>query len=96
MRTKDFLFFAIVVGGVAGYAWSALGPATAQERPSAPRPAFEAPQEPEQVEQSAYYPNCDAVRSSGNAPIFAGQPGYRDALDADGDGIACEPYVGMD
>jgi hypothetical protein len=93
MRIKDLLFSAIVVGGVAGYAWSALGPATAQERPSAPRPAVESPQEPED-EQSAYYPNCDAARAAGKAPIFAGQPGYRSELDADGDGRACEPYRG--
>jgi hypothetical protein len=47
------------------------------------------------VEHSAvYYPNCDTARAAGAAPITAGQPGYRAALDADGDGIACEPYRG--
>ena len=91
MRTKGLLFSAIVVGSVAGYAWSALGPATAQDSQGMPRSALQAP---ERVEQSAYYPNCDAVRSAGKAPIFAGQLGYRDALDRDGDGIACEPYRG--
>lgn len=41
-----------------------------------------------------YYPNCSAARAAGAAPIRRGQPGYRPALDRDGDGIACEPYRG--
>lgn len=40
----------------------------------------------------AYYPNCDAARAAGVAPIYAGEPGFREPLDGDGDGIACEPY----
>lgn len=43
----------------------------------------------------AYYPNCDAARAAGVAPLVAGEPGYRERLDADGDGVACEPYLGM-
>jgi len=39
-----------------------------------------------------YYPNCSFARAAGAAPIRQGQPGYRLALDADRDGIACEPY----
>jgi Excalibur calcium-binding domain len=39
---------------------------------------------------SIYYPNCRAACQAGAAPIYRGQPGYRDALDRDGDGIACE------
>lgn len=38
----------------------------------------------------AYYKNCAAARRAGAAPLYRGQPGYRSALDADGDGIACE------
>jgi hypothetical protein len=38
-----------------------------------------------------YYPNCAAARSAGMAPLSVGEPGYRDELDRDGDGIACEP-----
>jgi hypothetical protein len=41
-----------------------------------------------------YYPNCDAVRAAGAAPIRRGQPGYRPSLDRDDDGIACEPWRG--
>ena len=39
-----------------------------------------------------YYPNCAWARSAGAAPIRRGSPGYRSGLDADEDGIACEPY----
>ncbi|WP_412541241.1 excalibur calcium-binding domain-containing protein [Longispora sp. K20-0274] len=39
---------------------------------------------------AVYYANCDAVRAAGKAPLYRGQPGYRDALDRDKDGIACE------
>lgn len=39
---------------------------------------------------SVYYPNCDAVRAAGKAPLYRGQPGYSTKLDRDKDGIACE------
>lgn len=47
-------------------------------------PAVEAP------EVSVYYQNCAAARAAGAAPIYSGEPGYRSALDRDGDGVACE------
>jgi hypothetical protein len=37
-----------------------------------------------------YYPNCAAASKAGAAPLYRGQPGYRSALDRDGDGVACE------
>ncbi|MEU9081106.1 excalibur calcium-binding domain-containing protein [Streptomyces sp. NPDC048357] len=33
---------------------------------------------------------ADAAKAAGAAPIRKGQPGYRSALDKDGDGIACD------
>ena len=36
------------------------------------------------------YANCAAARADGAAPIQKGDPGYKDQLDRDGDGIACE------
>ena len=54
-----------------------------------------ATQPPDKVdadERSAYYPNCDAARAAGVAPIHRGSPGYREGLDGDSDGVACEPY----
>ena len=42
---------------------------------------------------NTYYPNCGAARATGHTPIRAGSPGYRIGLDADGDGVACEPSI---
>lgn len=41
-----------------------------------------------------YWPGCKAARAAGTAPIYLGEPGYREGMDGDGDGIACEPYRG--
>ena len=46
------------------------------------------------VEQSVYYSGCDDVRAAGEAPLHRGSPGYREGMDGDGDGVACEPYYG--
>ncbi|WP_244877325.1 excalibur calcium-binding domain-containing protein [Corynebacterium vitaeruminis] len=67
----------------------AVTPAPVQQNfvaPVAPAavPAQEAPA------QSAYYANCAAARAAGAAPLYAGSPGYRAALDRDNDGVACE------
>ncbi len=65
----------------------AAPPVQPAPRPAAPRPAQPAPP------SSVYYPNCDAVRRAGKAPLRRGQPGYRPGLDRDRggpDGIACE------
>lgn len=50
------------------------------------------PEEGLKVERSVYYRNCDAARAAGVAPIYRGEPGYREGMDGDNDGIACEPY----
>lgn len=47
-----------------------------------------------QIEQSAYYSNCAEARAAGAAPISRGEPGYREGLDGDSDGVACERYGG--
>ena len=41
-----------------------------------------------------YYRRCADARAAGAAPIRRGEPGYREALDRDLDGVACEPYLG--
>lgn len=38
-----------------------------------------------------YFASCDMARAANWAPIYRGMPGYREALDGDRDGIACEP-----
>ncbi|MFM8856385.1 MAG: excalibur calcium-binding domain-containing protein [Actinomycetota bacterium] len=39
---------------------------------------------------SVYFANCSAARAAGAAPLMRGEPGYREAMDRDKDGIACE------
>jgi len=43
-----------------------------------------------------YYDGCNAVRAAGAAPLYRGQPGYREEMDGDDDGIACEPRHGIE
>jgi len=49
----------------------------------APAPAAPAP-------AAAYFGSCAEAKAAGAAPLFAGQAGYRAALDRDKDGVACE------
>ncbi|MCI6272596.1 MAG: excalibur calcium-binding domain-containing protein [Erysipelotrichaceae bacterium] len=46
--------------------------------------------EPSNNGESVYYKNCKAAKAAGAAPLYQGQPGYRSALDRDGDEVACE------
>ncbi|MEW1808122.1 DUF1524 domain-containing protein [Pseudarthrobacter sp. NPDC080039] len=64
-------------------------PAPAANAP-APAPAPVAPSPVAPARAGVYYANCTAARAAGAAPLYAGQPGYRSALDRDSDGIACE------
>jgi len=63
-------------------------------RASAPalrkRHPLRAPVYAPQQSSSVYYPNCAAARAAGAAPLLVGEPGYRDGLDRDGDGVAFE------
>ncbi|WP_224025233.1 DUF1524 domain-containing protein [Arthrobacter sp. NicSoilC5] len=56
--------------------------------PAAPAPVAPVPAAP--APAAAYYANCAAARAAGAAPLYAGQAGYRPALDRDSDGVACE------
>ena len=47
------------------------------------------------AKEGDYWSRCDDARAVGAAPIYRGEPGYREGLDADNDGIACEPYRGQ-
>jgi hypothetical protein len=62
--------------------------AAAQKAAQAPAPAPAAV--PAAPAPAAYYANCTAAKAAGAAPLYRGQPGYRSALDRDGDGVACE------
>jgi len=41
-------------------------------------------------DSTVYYANCTEARAAGAAPLYQDQPGYRSAMDRDGDGVACE------
>jgi Excalibur calcium-binding domain len=77
--TARLFGIASLIGAVAGTG-SALIPAASLEAAKS------------SLTDMAYYPNCSAARAAGAAPIRLGEPGFRSKLDADGDGIACEPY----
>ncbi len=61
-----------------------------EQIPDTSAPIKRSPARPSQV----WYAGCDQVRLLGRAPLYRGQPGYREGMDSDGDGVACEPYLG--
>mgnify|MGYP000506297983 CR=1 FL=1 len=84
---------------------SASAAAAEQARQEAARAAEERAQqqaqqqvqtEPDQTQEQSdgssgtYYANCADAWAAGAAPIYRGEPGYREKLDRDNDGIACE------
>lgn len=66
----------------------AAEPAPPTAPSSAPAPDQEAPVPA--VPADVHYRNCTAAREAGAAPLHRGEPGYRDAMDRDADGVACE------
>ena len=48
--------------------------------------------DPTPAAHAAHYSTCRDAMLDGRTNIARGVPGYRAALDADGDGLACEPY----
>jgi excalibur domain protein len=45
-------------------------------------------------QDDVYYENCSEAREDGAELIREDEPGYREELDRDGDGVACEPWHG--
>lgn len=45
------------------------------------------------AKHSFYFKNCEEVFTARRAPLHRGDDGYRAELDADGDGVACDPMV---
>ena len=45
---------------------------------------------PEPEPQKEFYANCKEAKAAGAAPLYRGDPGYREDLDGDKDGTACE------
>lgn len=71
------------VGLVAFGAFLGAGTVTLLDA-SEPRTAF--------TFRTVHYSNCREAIQAGVAPIYRGEPGYAQHLDADDDGVACEPY----
>lgn len=95
MRALILLVAAVMLGLTGGYAWSKWSKPSAAEAMNTPSgPSAKPGETAEEVEQTASFANCDAARAAGKAPLMSGQPGYRDELDPDGDGIACQPGSG--
>lgn len=89
-RRRDASFASQVIGGCLTV--GVITFASAPQLQSFWRVATQPAAKIEADERSVYYPNCDAARAAGAAPIYRGTPGYREGMDGDGDGIACEPY----
>ncbi|PLR21014.1 calcium-binding protein [Caulobacter zeae] len=41
-----------------------------------------------------HFSGCNAARAAGRESIPSWDPSYRESMDGDGDGLACEPYRG--
>lgn len=54
------------------------------------QPKEQSVQSPSEPSSDVYFKTCKEARAAGAAPLYQGDPGYRSALDRDGDGIACE------
>lgn len=80
MRIRDIIAPTLILGTAGGYLWANLPPATLRSA-----------EENSRIEASVTYGGCDEVRALDKAPLYAGEPGYRETMDGDGDGIACEP-----
>jgi hypothetical protein len=83
MARDSLLKTAVPLVALTAYGVYSLPPLTEEEKAAA-----------RQVEQSVYYAGSDEVRAAGAAPLYEGDPGYREGMDGDGDGVACEPYYG--
>ena len=54
------------------------------------QPEQDSSQEQSGGSSGTFYKNCSEARAAGATPIYRGEPGYREKLDRDNDGIACE------
>ena len=106
MRAILILLAALMLGGAGGYAWSVLASHPAEQaHPRKPKMITIAPSPEElpedqdrewaaEANDTVSYAGCNEARAAGKAQLFAGQSGYREDMNGDGDGIACEPAPG--
>lgn len=62
----------------------------ADTTPTTSPPASVVAEQPSPETADVYFANCAEARAAGAAPLTSGSPGYRSALDRDGDGTACD------
>jgi hypothetical protein len=91
MRTVLLLLSAVILGLTGGYAWSKWSHSPAAVANAAKGPSAKPGETSAEVEQSVYYADCAAVEKAGTAPLYPGQPGYREELDPQHVGVACQP-----
>ncbi|BBH66459.1 hypothetical protein ACTI_31440 [Actinoplanes sp. OR16] len=86
---------AAAIAGLPAVQPIASASASASAKPASPKPAKTKP-EPSKTRtekatpKPASYANCAEVEDAGKAPIMAGQPGFQEKFDRDGDGVGCE------
>jgi hypothetical protein len=69
-------------------------PSSPEEQPSVSDAEWAAganDQAPTAALAGVHYSGCNEVRAAGKARLNSGDPGYREDMDGDHDGIACEP-----
>ena len=90
MDTKYILVGAALVGVFGGSIWANV---STRGQSSPVDTVSSAPSS--KVQQIAAklvrYSGCNEVRALGKDPLYRGDPGYREEMDGDGDGVACEP-----
>lgn len=68
-----------------------VAPPATKAAPQPQPPPVQTTEEPApEPAPDVYYKNCKEAKAAGAAPLYVGEPGYRPALDADHDGVACE------
>ena len=90
----SYLATAGLMGAIAGGGWAMTDPDRQQAFISnAKEVAVEVGMMRARAPQDGdHWRGCDEARAAGTAPIYRGEPGYREGMDGDNDGIACEPY----
>ena len=90
MDAKHILIGAALVGASGGFVWANL-PAKIQLAPNAPGVVAAEPRAQPIATALVRYSGCNEVRALGKDPLYRGDPGYREEMDGDSDGVACEP-----
>ena len=97
LNTASLLACSLAIGAVVGVGSLAISPDApafiiSGARSVAVAAGIKRQREPQTGD---YWSGCNEARDAGTAPIYFGEPGYRDEMDGDDDGTACEQYRGL-